>query len=97
MATTPMRTPSVPVVAVRVAILLALVICSRASVADPPTPSANNKGFRFADVDAQSLGLWEGDRPVFVYNHGTKSRSDVPNTVGAAPTCIRFSGWMAKY
>ena len=34
--------------------------------------------FRFADVSEKSLGLWEGDRRVFVYNHGVMSKSGVP-------------------
>ncbi|MBA4149762.1 MAG: PmoA family protein [Verrucomicrobia bacterium] len=33
--------------------------------------------FRFADVDDKSLGLWEGTRPVLVYNHGVISKADV--------------------
>lgn len=35
-------------------------------------------GFRFADVNDKSLGLWEGQRPVLVYNHGVISRTNVP-------------------
>lgn len=35
-------------------------------------------GFRFADVNDKSLGLWEGERPVLVYNHGVISRTNVP-------------------
>ena len=31
---------------------------------------AAETGFRFAEVNDKSLGLWEGDRPVLVYNHG---------------------------
>jgi hypothetical protein len=34
--------------------------------------------FRFEPVDDRSLGLWEGDRPVLVYNHGVLSRTGVP-------------------
>lgn len=34
--------------------------------------------FRFADVNDKSLGLWEGDRPVLVYNHGVISSSNAP-------------------
>lgn len=34
--------------------------------------------FRFADVSERSLGLWEGDRPVLVYNHGVMSKPGVP-------------------
>lgn len=36
-------------------------------------------GFRFAAVDEKSLGLWEGDRPVFVYNHGMLGKAGVPS------------------
>jgi Methane oxygenase PmoA len=34
--------------------------------------------FRFEAVNEKSLGLWEGGRPVFVYNHGILSKQDVP-------------------
>jgi hypothetical protein len=34
--------------------------------------------FRFKPVDDKSLGLWEGEKPVFVYNYGTMSREGVP-------------------
>ena len=34
--------------------------------------------FRFAEVSNQSLGLWEGGKPVFVYNHGVITRAGVP-------------------
>jgi hypothetical protein len=34
--------------------------------------------FRFVPVDERSLGLWEGDRPVLVYNHGVMSKPGVP-------------------
>jgi len=34
--------------------------------------------FRFADVSNTSLGLWEGTKPVLVYNHGVMSRDGVP-------------------
>lgn len=36
------------------------------------------EAFRFEPLDARSLKLWEGSRPVFVYNHGTMSRPGVP-------------------
>lgn len=35
-------------------------------------------GFRFAPIDERSLGLWEGDRPVLVYNHQVIQREGVP-------------------
>jgi hypothetical protein len=34
--------------------------------------------FRFEPVNDRSLGLWEGERPVFVYNHGVLSHPGVP-------------------
>ncbi len=34
--------------------------------------------FRFAPVGDKSLGLWEGDKPVFVYNHGVLTKAGVP-------------------
>jgi hypothetical protein len=37
-----------------------------------------SKGFSFSDVDAKSLKLTEGDKPVLVYNHGTITNEKVP-------------------
>ncbi len=34
--------------------------------------------FRFEPMDDRSLGLWEGDRPVLVYNQGVMSKPGVP-------------------
>ena len=34
--------------------------------------------FRFADVSDKSLGLWEGSRPVLVYNHGVIASTNAP-------------------
>jgi hypothetical protein len=34
--------------------------------------------FRFQAVDDKSLGLWEGAKPVFVYNHGVLRKQGVP-------------------
>ncbi|MCX8108950.1 MAG: PmoA family protein [Verrucomicrobiae bacterium] len=39
---------------------------------------ATMHGFRFADIDEKSLGLWEGQKPVLVYNHGVIARENVP-------------------
>jgi hypothetical protein len=36
--------------------------------------------FRFAAVTDTSLGLWEGEKPVLVYNHGVMSREGVAAT-----------------
>lgn len=35
-------------------------------------------GFRFADVNQNSLGLWENDQPVLVYNHGVITSTNAP-------------------
>ena len=52
----------------------------RRSVRDRIVPArADGPGaFRFADVDETSLGLWEGDRPILVYNHGARSKKGDP-------------------
>ncbi|NQU23755.1 MAG: PmoA family protein [Candidatus Nealsonbacteria bacterium] len=36
--------------------------------------------FKFADVDDKSLKLSDGDKPVLVYNHGTITGKDVPES-----------------
>ncbi len=46
----------------------------RLETADAPAAST----FRIADVDDGSVGIWEGDKPVLVYNHGVISREGVP-------------------
>lgn len=40
-------------------------------------PGQTQSGFRFAPVSDTSLGLWEGERPVLVYNHGMIRRPGV--------------------
>jgi hypothetical protein len=36
--------------------------------------------FRFAAIDDASLGLWDGEKPVVVYNHGARSKGGDPST-----------------
>jgi hypothetical protein len=55
--------------------ILPLVIASVSLVLLPAAAAAPD--FRFADVNDKSLGLWEGEKPVLVYNHGIISRPDV--------------------
>jgi Family of unknown function (DUF6807) len=50
---------SLPVRAFLIALMAASAVGS-----EPPT------GFQFKDVNDQSRGLWDGDKPVLVYNHG---------------------------
>lgn len=38
--------------------------------------------FRFEAVSKESLGLWEGDRRVLVYNHGTITNATAPKAQG---------------
>ena len=40
--------------------------------------AAHQSAFRLADVDDKSLGLWEGDKPVLVYNHEVIRKPGVP-------------------
>ncbi|MFO0909036.1 MAG: DUF6807 family protein, partial [Isosphaeraceae bacterium] len=55
---------------------------ARAQVATDASRSApkaaTDRPFRIAPVDGKSLGIWEGDRPVLVYNHGTTLKQGVP-------------------
>jgi len=46
----------------------------RLETTDAPAASS----FRIADIDDRSLGIWEGDKPVLVYNHGVINREGVP-------------------
>lgn len=42
--------------------------------AGPVAPSP----FRFEPVNDRSLGLWEGEKPMWIYNHGVQSKPGVP-------------------
>ncbi len=50
-------------------VLVLLPVSVQRSNADPAT----SEGFRFKEIDDKSLGLWEGERPVLVYNFGQMS------------------------
>ena len=50
------------------------VLCATPVVAEP---DATQTGFHFKELNDKSLGLWEGDRPVLVYNFGTMSLPSV--------------------
>src|SRR5262249_11084389 len=55
------------------------------SAPPPPTSSADSPtSFHFASVTENSLGLWEGTRPVLVYNHGAIENTNAPGTPGRA-------------
>ena len=43
-----------------------------------PSESESPGDFRFEAVSDASLGLWQGDHPVFVYNHGDITSQGVP-------------------
>ena len=57
---------------------------SVASLAAPPpaTSTPRPASFRFAAVTDNSLGLWEGARPVLVYNHGAIRNTNAPGKAG---------------
>jgi Family of unknown function (DUF6807) len=48
------------------------------SISTTPKPADGPAAFRFAPVDETALGLWEGDRPILVYNHGVRSKKGNP-------------------
>jgi methane monooxygenase PmoA-like len=50
-----------------------------ASAAIGAEPAVEAVRFRFEAAGDSSLGLWEGDKPVLVYNYGPIAPSDVPN------------------
>jgi hypothetical protein len=50
----------------------------RLRVAENSGSASVASGFRLADLDDKSLGLWEGDRPILVYNHGMLLNAGVP-------------------
>lgn len=81
MSRTSSLAPRAAVAGPLVALLLALG--RHGSAAEPPNPAANPapasaSPFRFLTVSEESLGLWEGDRPVLVYHHGVVTREGVP-------------------
>jgi len=44
--------------------------------------ASGEKRFRFEAISDKSLKLWEGDQPVFVYNHGVITSLSAPNAKG---------------
>ena len=68
-----------------VALAFAGGVAAVAAVADEPAQGAS--AFRFRDASESSLGLWEGERPVLVYNHGPVAG---PQGSGARPRACYF-------
>lgn len=62
--------------------LLALICFGALAVASKSAEAAEPTSFRFEAVNRDSLGLWEGDRPVLVYNHGTITNASTPKAQG---------------
>ena len=60
--------------------LVAPIVLLAAQNSETKPPAASALRFRFEAVSDKSLGLWEGDRPVLVYNHGVMSKPGVPAT-----------------
>src|SRR5262245_41967853 len=48
------------------------------------SPQGASTQFHFEAVTTISLGLWEGTRPVFVYNHGAIQDTNAPGKPGRA-------------
>src|SRR5262245_21288573 len=59
--------------------LLASVAGVAAQNPETKSPAAAPPGFRFEAIGDKSLGLWEGNEPVFVYHFGAVSSSKAPN------------------
>ncbi|MCH8922015.1 MAG: PmoA family protein [Planctomycetes bacterium] len=47
-------------------------------IEDKTSTKGTKSGFHLREVSDKSLGLWEGDKPVLVYNHGVITGRDVP-------------------
>jgi hypothetical protein len=54
--------------------VVGFLLCGVALAGEPGGGAA----FRLKPIDDKSLGLWDGEKPVFVYNHGLMSREGVP-------------------
>src|SRR6266511_3501165 len=61
-------------------VLVAPILALAAQNSETKPPAASALRVRFDAVGDKSLGLWEGDRPVFVYNHGVLNKPGVPAT-----------------
>lgn len=59
-----------------------------------PKKSSPKYPFTFVDVDDASVKLVDGDRPVFVYNHGAIARTDIPeNDCRRKRSCYLHPVW----
>ncbi|MCH8042628.1 MAG: PmoA family protein [Planctomycetes bacterium] len=47
-------------------------------IEDKTSTKGTKGGFHLREISDKSLGLWEGDKPVLVYNHGVITGKDVP-------------------
>src|SRR5262245_29907912 len=57
-------------------VVLAVRLASCAAAAEPTS------GFHFKAVSDRARGLWEGEQPVLVYNHGLITKPDTPGARG---------------
>src|SRR5687768_10502890 len=57
-------------------VFLGTMTCVQLAAADASS-KVLKPSFRFEQVTTNSLGLWEGNRPVLVYNHGIISKAGV--------------------
>jgi len=59
------------------ALAVAIAVSAVSAFAASGEPASPGDGFRWSDEDPASLALWEGGKPVWVYNHGVMSRKGV--------------------
>jgi hypothetical protein len=64
---------------------VAILVCAASLPA--VEPERRPADFRFQEVSEKSLGLWQGDKPVLVYNHGAIAR---PEITGSRPRACYF-------
>ena len=58
----------------------AVMVCGESLAAAHNTKGTNaSKRFRFEAISEKSLGLWEGEHRVLVYNHGVIASTSAPN------------------
>jgi len=72
------RTPSLIFVGCLLS-LTAAIATETAQDSRPERTPVSPARFRFETVNGQSLGLWEGERPILVFNHGEVTSPNAPN------------------
>src|SRR2546425_13286230 len=87
--------PTPETIAIRLSWGLSLLASVASVAAQNPefkSPAVSPTGFRFEAIGDKSLGLWEGDRPVFVYHFGAVTSSKAPTARSRSNSCSRLYG-----